>query len=258
MSSLRARCPNCRTFTAVAVGDGYECHRCGRSVRGRARARAAAWGEGGEAMAEGARDRAPVPGGRRRRARHARGADGSRRRLARRAADRPRWMLLHARRGGARSRATSRPARRRLDRRARRPQHARDVAVGKPVGDAVAHDPRRRRRPRRGRRARRRAKPRSARGRVHRSDRDRRLARPRARRDRRRLRRARSRRARSERGRRPHPRAGRAVGGRDRGAAPGDRRASHCRGHRRHRPRRDRAKCRVVTRLLARPGSRRV
>ena len=29
MSSLRARCPNCRTFTAVAIGDGYECHSCG-------------------------------------------------------------------------------------------------------------------------------------------------------------------------------------------------------------------------------------
>jgi arginase len=30
MSSLRARCPDCRTLTAVAVGPGYQCHRCGR------------------------------------------------------------------------------------------------------------------------------------------------------------------------------------------------------------------------------------
>ena len=29
MSALRARCPACRTLTAVAVGDDYECHSCG-------------------------------------------------------------------------------------------------------------------------------------------------------------------------------------------------------------------------------------
>ena len=30
MSSLRARCPDCRTLTAVAVGPEYQCHSCGR------------------------------------------------------------------------------------------------------------------------------------------------------------------------------------------------------------------------------------
>jgi arginase family enzyme len=29
MSALRARCPVCRTLTAVAVDSGYQCHRCG-------------------------------------------------------------------------------------------------------------------------------------------------------------------------------------------------------------------------------------
>jgi arginase family enzyme len=55
MSSLRARCPSCRTFTAVAVGDGYECHSCGTTYRAGLVRVPAAWGTGGEAMAEGAR-----------------------------------------------------------------------------------------------------------------------------------------------------------------------------------------------------------
>jgi arginase family enzyme len=54
MSLLRARCPDCRTLTAVAVDDGYECHSCGRSFRaGLVRVRGA-WGDGGEAMVEAA------------------------------------------------------------------------------------------------------------------------------------------------------------------------------------------------------------
>ena len=55
MSSLRARCPHCRTFTAVAVGAGYECHACGRSYQAGLVRVPRAWGKGGEAMAEGAR-----------------------------------------------------------------------------------------------------------------------------------------------------------------------------------------------------------
>ena len=36
MSRLRARCPDCRTLTAVALDGGeYECHSCGRDVRAR-------------------------------------------------------------------------------------------------------------------------------------------------------------------------------------------------------------------------------
>ena len=30
MSTLRARCPDCRTLTAVAIGPDYQCHACGR------------------------------------------------------------------------------------------------------------------------------------------------------------------------------------------------------------------------------------
>jgi arginase family enzyme len=54
MSSLRARCPDCRTFTAVAVGPGYECHSCGREYAAGLVRVPRAWGDGGDAMAEGA------------------------------------------------------------------------------------------------------------------------------------------------------------------------------------------------------------
>jgi arginase len=54
VSSLRARCPACRTFTAVAVGPGYECHACGREFAAGLVRVPRAWGKGGEAMAEGA------------------------------------------------------------------------------------------------------------------------------------------------------------------------------------------------------------
>lgn len=54
MSALRARCPRCRTLTAVALDDGYECHVCGATfVSGLVRV-PRAWGAGGEAMAEAA------------------------------------------------------------------------------------------------------------------------------------------------------------------------------------------------------------
>jgi len=61
MSSLRARCPNCRTFTAVALGDGYECHSCGSTFAAGLVRVPTAWGSGGEAMAEGARIALPYP-----------------------------------------------------------------------------------------------------------------------------------------------------------------------------------------------------
>ncbi len=61
MSTLRARCPNCRTFTAVAMGDGYECHSCGRTYAAGVVRVPAAWGSGGEGMAEGARIPLPYP-----------------------------------------------------------------------------------------------------------------------------------------------------------------------------------------------------
>lgn len=54
MSSLRARCPACRTWTAVAVGSGYECHACGRTFPAGLVRVPRAWGTGGDAMADGA------------------------------------------------------------------------------------------------------------------------------------------------------------------------------------------------------------
>jgi arginase len=54
MSRLRAKCPECRTFTAVAVGPEYQCHSCGREWRAGLVRVPNAWGEDGEAMAEAA------------------------------------------------------------------------------------------------------------------------------------------------------------------------------------------------------------
>lgn len=61
MSALRARCPDCRTFTAVAVGPGYECHACGREFAAGLVRVPRAWGARGEAVAEGARLELPYP-----------------------------------------------------------------------------------------------------------------------------------------------------------------------------------------------------
>jgi arginase family enzyme len=54
VSHLRARCPACRTFTAVAVGPAYECHACGRTFAAGLVRVPRAWGKGGEAMAAAA------------------------------------------------------------------------------------------------------------------------------------------------------------------------------------------------------------
>jgi arginase len=61
MSSLRARCPQCRTFTAVAMGPGYECHACGRTYAAGLVRVPRAWGSGGESMALGASLDVPYP-----------------------------------------------------------------------------------------------------------------------------------------------------------------------------------------------------
>jgi arginase len=61
MSRLRARCPDCGTFTAVALGPGYECHACGREFAAGLVRVPRAWGEGGEAMVEAARLPLPYP-----------------------------------------------------------------------------------------------------------------------------------------------------------------------------------------------------
>ena len=79
VSILRARCPDCRTLTAVAVDDLYECHSCGRDVPRRARARAARVGRRRRADGRGRCAPARLPGGRGRRGGHARDADARRR-----------------------------------------------------------------------------------------------------------------------------------------------------------------------------------
>jgi arginase family enzyme len=50
MSLLRAKCPSCKTLTAVAIGPDYECHSCGRSFSAGLVRVPRAWGDGGDAM----------------------------------------------------------------------------------------------------------------------------------------------------------------------------------------------------------------
>jgi arginase len=54
LSILRAKCPTCRAYTAVAVGPGYECHSCGRTFAAGLVRVPRAWGDGGEEMVESA------------------------------------------------------------------------------------------------------------------------------------------------------------------------------------------------------------
>ena len=61
MSRLRARCPDCRTLTAVAVGPEYQCHACGRDFAAGLVRVPRAWGVGGEAMAAAASLELPYP-----------------------------------------------------------------------------------------------------------------------------------------------------------------------------------------------------
>ena len=61
MSRLRARCPDCRTLTAVAWGEGYECHACGREFPAGLVRVPRAWGTGGEEMVEAASLPLPYP-----------------------------------------------------------------------------------------------------------------------------------------------------------------------------------------------------
>jgi arginase len=61
MSSLRAKCPECRTYTAVALGPDYECHSCGREFHAGLVRVPRAWGHGGEAMADAAHLQVPYP-----------------------------------------------------------------------------------------------------------------------------------------------------------------------------------------------------
>lgn len=61
MSRLRARCPSCRTLTAVGLGEEYECHSCGATFGAGLVRVPRAWGSGGERMAAAARLALPYP-----------------------------------------------------------------------------------------------------------------------------------------------------------------------------------------------------
>ena len=61
MSRLRARCPDCRTLTAVAIGPEYQCHSCGREFGAGLVRVPRAWGKSGEAMADAAWLELPYP-----------------------------------------------------------------------------------------------------------------------------------------------------------------------------------------------------
>jgi hypothetical protein len=61
LSALRAKCPDCRTLTAVAIGPEYQCHSCGREFAAGLLRIPRAWGIGGEAMVEAAGMNLPWP-----------------------------------------------------------------------------------------------------------------------------------------------------------------------------------------------------
>jgi arginase len=61
VSALRARCPDCRTLTAVAIGPEYQCHACGREFAAGLVRVPRAWGDGGEPMAVAAQMSLPWP-----------------------------------------------------------------------------------------------------------------------------------------------------------------------------------------------------
>jgi arginase family enzyme len=58
---MRAKCPECRAYTAVALGPEYECHGCGRTFAAGLVRVPRAWGRDGEPMAEAASLPLPYP-----------------------------------------------------------------------------------------------------------------------------------------------------------------------------------------------------
>jgi arginase len=54
VSLLRAKCPTCKGYTAVAIGPDYECHSCGRTFAAGLIRVPRAWGDGGRPMVEAA------------------------------------------------------------------------------------------------------------------------------------------------------------------------------------------------------------
>ena len=102
MSLLRAKCPSCKTLTAVAIGPEYECHSCGRTFAAGLVRVPRAWGDAASAMIESAA--LPLDYRRRPLSRRvaARAEPRDRGRPAGAAAD-PRRVLLLARRRGRRA-----------------------------------------------------------------------------------------------------------------------------------------------------------
>jgi arginase family enzyme len=61
MSKLRAKCPDCGGYTAVALGPAYQCHSCGREFGAGLVRVPRAWGNGGDVMADAAALALPYP-----------------------------------------------------------------------------------------------------------------------------------------------------------------------------------------------------
>lgn len=61
MSALRAKCPDCRTLTAVAIGPEYQCHSCGREFAAGLVRVPRACGDCGEELAAAAALTVPWP-----------------------------------------------------------------------------------------------------------------------------------------------------------------------------------------------------
>lgn len=61
LSALRAKCPDCRTLTAVAIGPDYQCHACGREFAAGLLRVPRAWDGGGEGAAAAAGMAVPWP-----------------------------------------------------------------------------------------------------------------------------------------------------------------------------------------------------
>jgi arginase len=61
VSRLRAKCPHCKTYTAVALGPDYQCHACGAEFGAGLVRVPRAWGDGGDEMAAAASLELPYP-----------------------------------------------------------------------------------------------------------------------------------------------------------------------------------------------------
>ena len=130
VSALRARCPHCRTLTAVASTTGTSAMLWEGVPAGLVRV-PRAWGVGGDRWRRRP-DAAPLSRGARRRTGRARGAVRRHRARPAPAPARSRGLLLRAHRRDPWARGAARPSRRRLARRPRRPQHPRAPRRGTP------------------------------------------------------------------------------------------------------------------------------